>query len=224
MHSTVKRLLKESRVPEEPPLRVPPGPKQLAELEALKEELEEESSSSELMKWNKRDVLRIEPIVPESHERSYYAYRYSVHVSFADDELRIGPAYGEETIPCSGIDQIKRTLTALRDRLTDEGRRAQKSEKLRKLKERAIETQIEALARRHNFAYAIETMNVKIKLFIELDEKESLAVDIPHNRFQAVLAELPGLIEAVRDVHARGFRYSITQRDRFHAYRRPGPA
>jgi hypothetical protein len=222
MSGTFKRLLAEGRLPEEPPVRVPAGPEQLAALEAIKAGIAEDLAGVELSKWDKVPTLRIDPRVPGHRDHGHgYGYRHVLRVSFAGDELQVAPAWGDGAVPCGGIDQLRRTLEVVRERLAGEVRRAQKSEKLKKLKQRAIETQIEALARRLGFSYAIEAMRSKTKLFVALDDQAAIAVDVPHGKYASVLAELPDLVAAVRAVHARGFRYSIVARDRLRPFREP---
>ena len=90
-----------------------------------------------------------------------------------------------------------------------ERRREQKREKIRKLKERAVETQIEGLAARIGFAFALEPMHLKVKLIVRLDAQNGLYVDIPYKGADEVVAGLPPLVETVRKLVGRGARFKV---------------
>jgi hypothetical protein len=147
-------------------------------------------------------------------------------VFFVGEELRISQSYGyqNEGVPLSGVEQLRRLLSVLRDKMLEERRREQKRDKIRKLKERAIETQIEALATRMRFAYLLEPMRNKVKLVVRLDDQNGLFVDIPHGRIQDVIAGLEKLIETVLELYRCGARFKVTSVAHLGRFRDPGRA
>jgi hypothetical protein len=110
---------------------------------------------------------------------------------------------------------------AVRERLHTQLKREQKRDKLRKLKERAIATYVEALAARMGFSYALENMHNKVKLVVKLEGRNGLHLDIPHGRFQQAIDEMPPIIEAVQELYARGARFTVASTARVGSFRSP---
>lgn len=228
-YATLKALVEASRRPDEPGLLVPAGPRQKETLETLREAIRDESPQAHISQWDKRPVLLAGVEVPRVNDtRSYYGYyRHadSVRVFFVGEELRATGTYSlEEGVPLAGEAQLRRILESLREKLVEEQRREQKRAKIRKLKERSIETQIEALAAEMRFAYALRRMHTKVKLVVRLDDQNALFVDIPHGRIQEVIPELPPLIETVRDLYRSGARFKVASSLGIGRFREPGPA
>ena len=221
--SALKSLIDASRLPGEAPLRVPPGPEQARQLEALKSAIQPENPDAHLSKWSGAQALLVQVRIPV--EGTYPSYRdsLSLQVTFAGDTLQVLVGYRGDGVPLSGANQLRRLCAAVRERLLAYWRREQKREKIRKLKERAIETQIEALAARMRFAYALRPMRSKVKLIVRLDRQNGLIVDIPHNRIEEIIAGLEPLIETVRALYGHGARFKVAGVDG-RGFREPPPA
>src|SRR5207245_428513 len=115
---------------------------------------------------------------------------HSLYVYFSGEELQVGPSFGMKGVPLSGMDQLRSIRTAAHEQLEDARRRRQKHEKIRHLKERSIQTQVEAEARRLGFEFVIERMQTKLKLIIRIDEKNGMVLDLPHSRIEEPLQDL----------------------------------
>jgi len=211
---TLKALIEAGRVAAEPPLQVPPGPEQAAHIEALRQAIVAESPHAHFSKWNDRQVLVVQPEPPSQGDGVSYSYRYamsSLYVFFSGSELTLSHHHtsGAEGVPLAGLAQLQRTLAAVCERLLEERRRKQKRDKIRKLKERSIEAQIEALAARHGFVFALDRMHAKVKLTVRLDDQNGLSVDIPHSRAAEIIAGLPAFIGDVRSVCEKHVRFKV---------------
>ena len=136
----------------------------------------------------------------------------------------VSERYGSKGVPLSGAAELLRLLGAIRERLLEQQRKAQKREKIRKLKERSIESQIDALAARRGFAYALQPMQLKVKLTVRLDDQNGLFVDIPYGRIQEVIADLEPLIEKVRELYRSGVRFKLGSIVHIRSFRGPRQA
>lgn len=110
------------------------------------------------------------------------------------------------------MEELHRRYAALRERMLHDRGEEDRRTKVRKLKERAIETQIAALAGRLRFSYALRIMATKVVLVVRFDEKVALHVDIPFRRAQPVIDQLEKLITVSRDVYVSGggARFTVT--------------
>lgn len=222
--SELKSLIKASAVEGEPPLRVPPGPAQLAQLEALKAGIQAESAAADLSKWDKREVLIVRVDLPSLDGEWRYGGSTSLHVHFTDDALEVSDGYKNKGAPLAGLPHLRRLVVAVRERLLEYRRREQKRDKLRKLNERAIEAQVDALAQRHGFTYAIEPKATKVELVVRLDAQNGISIDIPHQRIQEILADLPRLIDNLRALYHTGVRFKVVSTRYVRGFREPRPA
>jgi len=222
----IEALVAATRAPAEgaapdPQVRVP-GPGQREALEALGREITPEGASTHIASWNKQDDLVVEISISGLSGYSSYRYREDLHVFFAGEALQIASGYGRaDHGPLGGLPHLRRVVGAVRERLHQRLKREQKREKLKKLKERAIATHVEALAARMGLSYALENMHNKVKLAIKLDERNGLFFDIPHGRFQQAIDEMPPIIEAVQEVYARGVRFTIASTVHVRSFRSP---
>jgi hypothetical protein len=218
----LKPLIKASRRPDEPPVRVPPGPGQ----QALKKEIEGEDADAHFSTWDKRQVLVVQAQLPGRDSVYGYGFRFSdsAYVLFAGDELHVAARFGEEGVPLTGAPHLRRLLAAVREVLLAQRKQQQKRDKLRKLKERSIETQVDAIAARMRFAYVLEPMHKKVKLTVRLNARSGLEVDIPHGRIQETLAELPKLIGEVRAIYGPDATFKVVATAHVRHFREPGPA
>jgi hypothetical protein len=192
-------------------------PEQAKHLEALALQMRREGASARLSTWMNRTTLVVEPDVP----RPATGFRRSstLEVFFDGDELRVKgrvdeddePTSGEGR-PLSGVEELGRLVSRLRDRLLAEHAEEQKRVKIQSLKERAVKTQVAALAERMRFSYAFKAMATKMKLVVRLDPKVALYVDIPHKSAQPVIDKLEDLITVAREVYLSGggARFKVT--------------
>jgi hypothetical protein len=205
----ISAAVEETRSDAEPAVRVPPGPAQGERIEALKQEIEASGGSVHVSRWNDKKALSVQVDLPGGAGSWSWRYSTSVNVFFFGDELRAGYAVGDTGAPLGGLPHLQRAIAVLREKLLERRAREQKREKIRKLKERSIESQVTALAGRVGFSYALEPMHTKVKLAVRLTKEHALVVDIPYGRIQEVLADLPPLIERVRELYRSGARFKV---------------
>jgi hypothetical protein len=220
----LKSLVKASLVEGELPLRVPPGPAQLAELSSLQEALRAETAAADLSTWDKRQVLILRVQAPSPDGVWRYGGSASLNVYFTGDALQVSQGYRTEGAPLTGLPQLRRLVAAVYERLVQQRRREQRRDKLRKLKQRAIEAQVEVLAARHGFAYAIEPMATKVTLVVRLDAHNGISIDLPHKRAEEVLADLPKLLDNLRALYRTGVRFKVISTRYVRDFREPRPA
>jgi hypothetical protein len=220
----IEALLLASGTAGEPALRVPPGPAQDAALEAIRQEILSESPHAHLSKWDKRQGLVASTNLPGVTGYRSYRYTRTLYVFFTGEELQVSDAFRKEGSPLSGAEQLRRLFATLRERMHEQHRREQKRDKIRKLKERSIEAQVDAIAARVGFAYVLRPMQTKVKLVVRLDGQSGLAVDIPYGRIQEVLEGLPALVEKVRDLYGQGVRFKLVSTLYVRDFRDPGRA
>jgi hypothetical protein len=222
----LEALIAATRAPAEgaapdPQVRVPAAGQKEA-LEALGRGIAPEGPSTHVAKWNKHEDLVVEVAISGLSGYGSYRYREDLHVFFTGDVLQIASGYGRaEHGPLGGLPHLRRVVAGIRERLHTRLKREQKREKLKKLKERAIATHVEALAARMGLSYALENMHNKVKLIVKLDERNGLFLDIPHGRFQQAIDEMPPIIEAVQEIYARGVRFTIGSTVHVGSFRSP---
>ncbi len=195
----------------------------MAHLEALKRGLTGDTSGVHVSRWNDGHALIVPVDLPGSDGSWTWRYSTRLCVFFVGDELHAASDAGSASAPLGDAPHLRRVMAALRERMLEQRGRDQKREKIRKLKERSIEAQVEALAARLGFSYALHPLHTKVKLVVRLDKTYALVVDVPYARIQAALAELPPLLDKVRDLHRTGARFKI-ERCLGHRFRDPRPA
>lgn len=222
--SELTSLIKASAAPDEPPLRVPAGPAQQEHLEALRAGIQAESAGADITTWDKRPMLVVRVEVPSPDGQWRYGGSTSLRVGFTGDELQVSDGYHDKSAPLAGLPQLRRLVARVHERLLEYRRREQKRDKLRKLKERAIEGQIDALAARHGFTYALDPKATKVELVVRLDDQNGISIDIPHKRVQEVLADLPRLLDNLRALYHTGVRFKVVSTRYVRNFRDPRPA
>jgi hypothetical protein len=155
---------------------------------------------------------------------SVYSSSHSLRLTFVNDELRVGSIYAHNLyIALTNIEQLWQLIESLRKKLNERNAREQKQQKIRDLKTRSIETQIEDLAQRLQFAYQLTRKHTKVILAVKLDPQRCLFVDIPLGKIQETIERLESLIEQVRVLYAEGLRFKIAQAPYGH-FQQPKPA
>lgn len=202
-YRTIRILINKSRIPEEPPLEVASLPEQKRWIEEIERVMKARGRHPHLRTGSQSSILMV-PI----GEHQWYSSNY-LQISFQNNQLRVGPGYGGDGEPLSGIPMLERLLLLIDERLTEEKHREQKREKIHRLKERAVEVQVEELAERLKLAYNLESFRNKIKLTVRFDAQNGVIVDIPFNRMQESLESLEHLLISLQELYAAGLRFKV---------------
>lgn len=136
--------------------------------------------------------------------------RNELQLFFDKDVLLLRAGYtADHKLPLSSLDQMWEFLDAFRVKLIEKAGQVQKQQKVRDLRARSAELQIEDLAQRLQFAYQIIRKQIKVVLVVQINAQRSLYIDIPLGKLQETIDRLEGLILHVRNLYDEGLRIKI---------------
>jgi hypothetical protein len=212
-NSSVKAVLDAAPKPIGAPVRIVDLNEQRAFLEALSQDIKDANRDckAEITPAGRgTNILAIVFEVNAKQSRGSYWDSMQLQVQFKDNEAIIVPSYSYQLqLPFVNIEQIWDLVDRLRKKMLEKLAREQKQKKLKELKTRSIEAQIEILAARLQFAYRLERKHTKVVLVVQLDGRQSLYVDIPLGKLQDTLDRLESLIGQVNDLYGEGLRFKI---------------
>ncbi len=213
--NTIRSVLASAPTPTGSPIQAVGINEQRAFLEKLCKEIKDahRDCAPEMTQAGRgTNILTINFEVDAKQSRGSYWDSMRLQVHFKDNSPVITADYSHHgQIPFVHIDQIWDLIDRLRKKMLEKLAREQKQKKLKDLKTRSIEAQIEILAARLQFAYRLERKHTKVVLVVKLDARQSLFVDIPLGKLQETLNRLESLIGQVRDLYAEGLRFKIAQ-------------
>lgn len=159
-----------------------------------------------------------------SDARYYTSYgSQQLRLKFVHDILRVGAGYTDHlTMDLANIQQFWQIVDGIKKKMLELKAREQKQKKIRDLKTRSVEAQVEDLAQRLQFAYQLTRKHTKVVLAIELDTRQSLLVDIPLGKIQQTMERLESLIQQVKVLYGEGLRFKIAASPYGH-FQRPKP-
>jgi hypothetical protein len=208
---SVKAVLRATPAAEgEEPVRVPAGA-QRAALEALRVQIAGASADAHISTWNKATTLQVPIALPRGRDDPY-SFPDRVYVFFSGEEMQVAQEVGPSGVPLAGAPHMRRIIEAVQERLRDQRGRLRKREKLRGLKARFIETQIEAIAARAGVKCTVHPRATRVEARVTFGSRawEGITVHIPYGRAEEVLAELPAIFTAARELYRRGERARAT--------------
>lgn len=156
----------------------------------------------------------------------YSSFYYSVVIGFSKEGVRqlyAGHTSGEG-VPLTSLEQLQRLTKKLNERLDQEQARQSKRDKILRLKQRSIETQVEELARRLRFAYALRPMQLKTKLYVRVSDADAMVIDVPHKALQETLDRLETLLVTVRQLAGEGLHFQMARLHHVPTLREPSGA
>lgn len=197
------------------PVQIVGQPEQRVFLESLCKEIKDanQDCKTEMTQAGRgTNILTISFEVDGKQSRGSYWDSMRLQIEFKDNSPIITAGYTHHIhVPFIHIDQIWDLIDRLRKKMIEKLAREQKQKKLKDLKTRSIEAQVEMLAARLQFAYRFERKHTKVVLVVELDARQSLFVDIPLGKLQETLDRLESLIGQVRELYGEGLRFKIAQ-------------
>lgn len=219
-YSALQTLVETSRDANEPDVVVPRA-QQLEHLKELSQALLAAGVRCSPLGQGDRPALRVDP---DQQRRAGYS-PYQLHVGFSKEGLReLSTGYSGGGVPLTSVAQLVRVLKGADERIAREVALKQRRDKIRGLKRRAIETQIEALAQRMGFAYLLEPMHTKDKLYVRLNPRDTVVIDIPHRTLQEAIERLEPLLRAVRELVQVGLSFQLARTTDVRGFREPGAA
>ena len=213
--SSIKSVFDAAPTPKGSPIQIVGPPEQRAFLEGLCKEIKDASRDckAEITPAGRgTSILTISFEVDAKQSRGSYWDSMRLQIEFKDNSAIIIAGYSHHLhVPFVNIDQIWDLIDRLRKKMLEKLAREQKQNKLKELKTRSIEAQVEMLAARLQFAYRFERKHTKVVLVVELAARQSLFVDIPLGKLQETLDRLESLIGQVRELYGEGLRFKIAQ-------------
>jgi hypothetical protein len=209
---TLKQLLAASVDPSDAPVIVRRGAAQRALLETLAQEIGGDGVQAYVGTRSGEPRLSIEvDVAAGAEERLGYGFREGMQGGFLGDRLSLGTRAGldETAVPLAGAAQLGRAIAAVRARLDGEVRRAMKRAKIRRIKERAVEAKVEALAREMDFSYHVEGFADRMRLAVALDDSNALFFDFPHGCADEALTRVKQVVAVVRKLRAGGAYFTL---------------
>ncbi len=141
---------------------------------------------------------------------SEYQSSEEIELKFIKDVLHVSVGYSSQLgRPIAKLEQVWHVVEGIKKKLRERNARAQKQQKIRDLKTRSVEMQVEDLAQRLQFAYQLTEKYTKMVLVVELDDQRSLYIDIPLAKIQETLDGLETLIREVKELYIQGLRFKI---------------
>lgn len=211
--NSIKSIFDAAPTPAGSPIQVIGLQEQRVFLEALRDDIKKANRDCkpELTAAGRgTSLLRINFDVDTRQTRGSYWDSMQLQIEFKDNVPIIIAGYSHHLhLPFVNIDQIWDLIDRLRKKMLEKLAREQKQKKLKDLKTRSIEAQVEILAARLHFAYRLERKHTKVVLVVELDARQSLYVDIPLGKLQDTLDRLEPLIGQVRELYGEGLRFKI---------------
>lgn len=191
----------------------------LAALDIESELLERASYSSKA----KTPYLQLTVVDPSANdEENDEDEEYEVillDLEFVEQQLLISQSRDHEGVLVESAEQVANILQALEARWIENLKEEKKRSKVRDLKYRSIETQIDAMAQRLQFDYCVTESSMKAVVEIRLDDAYALTVNIPMNRIQACVDELETLIRSVRELYRQKARIKVGQTSRYTSFK-----
>lgn len=109
----------------------------------------------------------------------------------------------------SDLDEIKQFVRHVHDRYARRHAAAQKREKVRQFKSKAIIAQVKKLAKEEQFDFATSGDTVKLKLYVRLSKQDLIEISVPFKQFEKMLPKLRETIQALRILYDEGLRFKI---------------
>lgn len=220
-YQSLKWIIEGSRLPSDTPVIVPRAQQQ-QHMKDLLQELTAAGIQAHDAGRAQEPTLVVD-IDPQRRLNHYYQHLY---LSFSKDEVRQIDANWSSAAgtPLSSVDQLKGILRKAEERIALEHARNLKRAKIRRLKERSIETQVEELARRLKFSYALEPMHTKLKLYVRINIQDTVVVDIPLKTLQESIDRLESLLASVRELAEVGLRFQMTRTAYVRNFKEPDSA
>ena len=140
-----------------------------------------------------------------------YSYQWRDDFSLLINEagqLVLDYSYDNSAV-ISDIEEIMSFIAAYQKRIERKKVQNKKRKKLREFKSQAIVAQIKKIAKEDKFNFYTDSDTVKLKLYIQLFEKECIELHIPFNKFQQVLPELRSIILSLKELHGTGIKFRL---------------
>ncbi|MDJ1184417.1 hypothetical protein [Roseofilum casamattae] len=147
-------------------------------------------------------------LLEESTERWYNNHTRLNLFRTPEQQLWVDLGLERSPAPVSDIGEVVALIRAFLQRVERQKAQAAKRQKQKELKIQAILAQVRKIAKEDKFDFATEVDTVKLKLIIRLSDNDYFAILIPFNRFKEVLPKLRTAIQALRETHESGVRFT----------------
>ncbi|MCC9601069.1 hypothetical protein LOC67_10975 [Stieleria sp. JC731] len=151
-----------------------------------------------------------EPESDRSHWRSEefrLQYDEEWHLTLHSYCGHVGTSQVKTTV--SDVDEIKQFVRHVHQRYARQKASAQKREKVRQFKSKAILAQIRKIAKEEGFDFAATQDTVKVKLFVKLASHEMIEMHVPFKQFEKVMPRLKTTIQDLRQLYSEGLRFKM---------------
>lgn len=156
--------------------------------------------------------------LPEQYVSSYYCYPFTHQFHLAiksEDNSLIGNFDYRSWAAITSIAALKRFCQYCYEELRKQAARKIKSEKQKSLKKQAVIASIKKIAKAQQLNFAIETDQVKVKLYIEVNTDKWVMLHVPFNHYQTLLPKLEQAILAVLELGRLGIKIKFASPPRY---------
>lgn len=152
--------------------------------------------------------------IPNPSDQPYYWRSNELRLE-TDQEARLlinasdYPVDQQLVSPVANIDEIETFVRGVLARYASRNAKAEKREKIRQFKTKAILAQVKLLAKEEGFQYATMHDTQKLKLFIHLSGNHLIEFSIPFSKFQQTLPQLRDHLQTMRALYHDGLRFRV---------------
>jgi len=142
----------------------------------------------------------------------YSSYRFKLNVN---EQSVLTITYGETEKIISTVDEIVAFAQDCQEIVEQRYIKATKKEKIRELKEKTILAKVKQLAREERFSFYTEPGRAKFKLYIRMDNDQTLTITIPYKEFQKSVSLIRTAILTLRELHQHNVRFRSSDKSPF---------
>lgn len=117
--------------------------------------------------------------------------------------------------PIANLEELKNFAQACRDKFQQQITQKIKRGKQKALKTQAILAHLKKIAKEEQFNFSFETDHVKVKLYVEIAEKEWVMLQIPFKHYQELLPKIQQTLRAILEVRSLGIQFQMNTPPRY---------
>jgi len=146
-----------------------------------------------------------------------HSYRHSNDFTVeVDEQNRLTIRYSWNPMAyIADLDELVNFVNGCNERLERRIVQRHKREKVRALKQQAIVSQVKKLGQQEQFNFTTYADTVKLRLIVELSEKDCIELQIPFNKFEQLLPKLATIIRSALDLYENGVKFNMKKRSDF---------
>jgi len=220
--ATLRAIIRNNAV-DESKTRAKNIPEQVERLRHIFHELEEAEVTCEFIEiandFDETPEILLSVAGPEPADEDEEPETVDLELAFFETRLCISIAGDIRAFGVDDAAQVVRIVHDLEKLLADHLIEEKKRGKIRQLKVRSVEAQVDAMAKRLQFDYDVEELPKKVAITVKLNDSYVFYVTIPMKNLQEALNQLEALIRSTQEMHRRGVRSKTMQTPRYQSFR-----